>query len=92
MWNNELEISLEGFYKRYDKMPLSVEDGIPLMSKGDDYGVIGDEQLVSTSKSKSYGIELLARWLMMRKINVLSSFTLFKSLSQKESGGYLASA
>ena len=33
------EVSIEGFYKDYDKIPLSVVDGIPLACKGNDYGV-----------------------------------------------------
>ena len=37
------EVSVEGFYKDYDKIPLSVADGIPLTCKGNDYGVIGNE-------------------------------------------------
>lgn len=88
---DNIEISLEGFYKSYDKMPLSLEDGIPLMSKGDDYGVIGNESLVSDSKGKSFGVELLARWLVMRKVNVSSSLTLFKSQFQKIDGDLVPS-
>lgn len=34
------EVSVEGFYKDYDKIPLSVADGIPLTCKGNDYGVM----------------------------------------------------
>lgn len=86
------EISLEGFYKYYNNMPLSVQDNIPLMSKGDDYGFIGNELLVSDAKGKSYGIELLARWVVARKVNVLSSFTLFKSQFAKKGDKYLSSA
>lgn len=86
------EISLEGFYKYYNDMPLSVQDGIPLMSKGDDYGAIGNELLVSDAKGKSYGVELLARWVVARKINILSSFTLFNSLFAKKGDKYLSSA
>lgn len=86
------EISLEGFYKYYNNMPLSVQDGIPLMSKGDDYGAIGNELLVSDARGKSYGVELLARWVVARKVNVLSSFTLFKSQFAKKEGKYLPSA
>lgn len=86
------EISLEGFYKYYYNMPLSVQDNIPLMSKGDDYGTIGNELLVSDAKGKSYGIELLGRWVVARKVNVLSSFTLFKSLFAKKGGKYISSA
>ncbi len=73
-------------------MPLSVQDNIPLMSKGDDYGTIGNELLVSDAKGKSYGIELLGRWVVARKVNVLSSFTLFKSLFAKKGGKYMSSA
>ncbi len=87
-----LEVSLEGFYKRYKKMPLSIADGIPLMSKGNDYGVIGNEPLLSSSEGTSYGIELLARWLVMQKVNVSSSFTLFKSRFDKLDGESVASA
>ncbi len=43
------EVSVEGFYKDYDKIPLSVADGIPLTCKGNDYGVIGNELLTSTA-------------------------------------------
>lgn len=76
---NNIEVSLEGFYKQYNNMPLSIEDGIPLMSKGDDYGIIGNEYLRSSSKGDSYGVELLARWIVLRKLNMSSSLTLFKS-------------
>ena len=44
------EVSVEGFYKDYDKIPLSVADGIPLTCKGNDYGVIGNELLTSTAR------------------------------------------
>ena len=73
------EVSVEGFYKDYDKIPLSVADGIPLTCKGNDYGVIGNELLTSTAQGRSYGAELLLKWLVAKKLNLASSFTLFKS-------------
>lgn len=87
------EVSLEGFYKDYDKIPLSVTDGIPLTCKGNDYGVIGNELLTSTAQGRSYGAELLLKWLIAKKLNLASSFTLFKSeyRNNKESE-YIASA
>ena len=87
------EISIEGFYKDYDKIPLSVADGIPLTCKGNDYGVIGNELLTSTAQGRSYGAELLLKWLIAKKLNLASSFTLFKSeyRTDKESE-YIASA
>ena len=87
------EVSVEGFYKDYDKIPLSVVDGIPLTCKGNDYGVIGNELLTSTAQGRSYGAEILVKWLIAKKLNLASSFTLFKSeyRNDKESE-YIASA
>lgn len=87
------EVSVEGFYKDYDKIPLSVADGIPLTCKGNDYGVIGNELLTSTAQGRSYGADLLLKWLIAKKLNLASSFTLFKSeyRTDKESE-YIASA
>ena len=87
------EVSVEGFYKDYDKIPLSIADGIPLTCKGNDYGVIGNELLTSTAQGRSYGAELLLKWLVAKKLNLASSFTLFKSeyRTDKESE-YIASA
>lgn len=87
------EVSVEGFYKDYDKIPLSVADGIPLTCKGNDYGVIGNELLTSTAQGRSYGAELLLKWLIAKKLNLASSFTLFKSEYRTDKGSeYIASA
>lgn len=90
---NTFELSIEGFYKKYDKIPFSIVDGIPLPCKGNDYGVIGNEALSSTSQGRAYGAEILMKWLIAKKLNLSSSFTLFKSeyRNNKESE-YIASA
>ena len=90
---NTFELSIEGFYKKYDKIPVSIVDGIPLACKGNDYGVIGNEALSSTSQGRAYGAEILMKWLIAKKLNLSSSFTLFKSeyRNNKESE-YIASA
>ncbi|WP_431427013.1 TonB-dependent receptor [Bacteroides hominis] len=90
---NTFELSIEGFYKKYDKIPFSIVDGISLACKGNDYGVIGNEALSSTSQGRAYGAEILMKWLIAKKLNLSSSFTLFKSeyRNNKESE-YIASA
>lgn len=90
---NTFELSVEGFYKKYDKIPFSIVDGIPLACKGNDYGVIGNETLSSTSQGRAYGAEILMKWLIAKKLNLSTSFTLFKSeyRNNKESE-YIASA
>ena len=50
---NTFELSAEGFYKQYDKIPFSIADGIPLACKGNDYGVIGNEALSSTAQGRN---------------------------------------
>ena len=77
--SSTFELSAEGFYKEYDRIPFSIVDGIPLACKGNDYGVIGNEELTSTAQGRSYGVEVLLRWLVAKKLNLASSFTLFKS-------------
>ena len=77
--NASMELSVEGFYKYYDQMPLSVTDGIPLSCKGNDYGVIGNEPLTSAAKGRSYGVEMMFKWLLTQKLNLSASLTAFKS-------------
>ena len=74
-------------------MPLSVTDGIPLSCKGNDYGVIGNEELVSKAQGRSYGVEMMFKWLLTNRLNLSSSFTLFKSeFRSGNEGSYLPSA
>lgn len=90
---NTFELSAEGFYKQYDKIPFSITDGIPLACKGNDYGVIGNEALSSTAQGRAYGIEILMKWLIAKKRNLASSFTLFKSeYRNNKQSEYIASA
>jgi hypothetical protein len=47
--------SLEGFWKGYDNYPFSVRDQISLANKGADFGVVGDEEVLSQSDGRAYG-------------------------------------
>lgn len=87
------EVSAEGFYKHYRHIPLSVVDNIPLACKGNDYGIIGNEELSPVAQGRSYGLEMLVRWLIAQKLNLGASFTLFKSEYRNNSeAAYIASA
>ena len=76
---DRLIVSVEGFYKRYGDVPLSVADGIPLSCKGNDYGVVGNEKLVSSAQGRAYGVEAMARWQIPGRVNVVGSVTVFRS-------------
>lgn len=91
--NENMELSVEGFYKLYGHMPFSLSDQIPLSCKGNDYGTIGNEALSSEAKGRSYGVELMFKWLLAQKLNLSSSLTIFKSeFKDGEQGSYVPSA
>ena len=74
-----VQVTIEGFYKNYSRYPFSVRDSVPLSSKGADYGIFGDEELVSTSKGRAYGVEVLARLKEFKKTNLVFSYTYVRS-------------
>lgn len=91
--NENMELSVEGFYKLYGHMPFSLSDQIPLSCKGNDYGTIGNEALSSEAKGRSYGVELMFKWLLTQKLNLSFSLTIFKSeFKDGEQGSYVPSA
>ena len=91
--NENMEFSVEGFYKLYGNMPFSLSDQIPLSCKGNDYGTIGNEALSSQAKGRSYGAELMFKWLLTQKLNLSSSLTIFKSeFKDDKQGNYVPSA
>lgn len=74
-----IQITMEGFYKNYSKYPFSVRDQVPLSSKSAGYGIFGDEELISVSDGRAYGIELLGRLKEFRQTNLVFSYTFVRS-------------
>lgn len=90
---DRLFVGLEGFYKHFLDIPLSVATDVPLTCVGADYGSIGEELLVSSAQGRSYGAELLVRWLIPDKITLIGSATLYKSEYRSSAdSGYIPSA
>ena len=87
-----VQFSLEGFLKNYRDYPFSVNDQISLANKGADYGVIGDEEVTSTSKGRAYGAEFQARISSTKGYNLNLSYTLVRSEFQDGTGKYIVSA
>lgn len=57
--NQTTKVSFEGFYKGYNNYPFSIRDQISLANVGSDFGVIGNEEVTSTSEGRAYGFEFL---------------------------------
>ena len=81
-----MQFSLEGFLKNYRDYPFSVNDQISLANKGADYGVIGDEEVTSTSKGRVFGAEFQARISSAKGYNLNLSYTLVRSEFQDGTG------
>ena len=85
------KISLESFYKRYSNYPFSILDSISLANLGDDFGVVGNEDISSISKGNSYGIELLAQQKMSSSIYGILSATYYYSRFEDNEGKLIPS-
>ena len=89
---NFLRFSLEGFYKQYSHYPISLTDGISLASKGVDYGQVGDEAVTSTGDGRAYGVEVVAKLMGWRDIDLTATYTLFRSEFTDKNGIYRPSS
>jgi len=87
-----VQFSVEGFFKNYQDYPFSVNDQISLANKGADYGVIGDEEVTSTSRGRAYGGEFQARISSAKGYNLNLSYTLVRSEFQDGNNQYIVSA
>lgn len=76
---DNMRLSVEGFYKQYDRYPFSVEDGISIASKGTEYGQVGDEEITSIGKGRAFGVELLYKIVNWNNLNVTTTYTFFRS-------------
>ncbi|MDD4107531.1 MAG: TonB-dependent receptor, partial [Prolixibacteraceae bacterium] len=81
--------SLEGFWKDYSNYPFSVNDEISLASKGADFGVVGDEEVVSESEGRAFGAEFQTRINTTGGFNLNISYTFVRSEFQNIAGGYI---
>jgi len=86
------KITFEGFYKKYRNYPFSVRDQISLANLGSDFGVIGNEEVTSTSKGRAYGIELLAQKKSFNGLYGIFSYTFVKSEFKDNLGSYIPSS
>ncbi len=90
--NPQSKISIEGFYKWYKNYPFSVTDSIALASKGADYGTFGDEEILSKSKGRAYGLEFLYQNKNLIGLNLILSYTFVRSEFEKNNKTFMPTA
>jgi hypothetical protein len=90
--DERLQFTLEGFYKKYSDYPFSVVDQVPVSSKSVDYGIFGNEEVVSTAMGRAYGLELMGRINELAGINAVFSYTFVRSEFEGTESYYIPAA
>lgn len=76
---DNIRLSVESFYKQYNRYPFSIEDGVSIASKGTEYGQVGDEEIISIGKGRAYGVEVLYKIMNWKNLNLTTTYTFFRS-------------
>jgi hypothetical protein len=71
--------TVEGFFKNYSRYPFSIKDSISLANLGSDFGVIGNEEITSTSTGRTYGLEFLYQQKMYKGFYGIVAYTFVRS-------------
>ena len=85
--------TMEAFYKKYSNYPSSIRNGIALANLGADFGVIGNEPVLSNAEGRAYGLEFLAQQRLFKNFYGIASLTLVRSeFTNPNTDGFLPSA
>ncbi len=78
--NDGLRFTIEGFYKKYSQVPVSVRNGISLANLGTDFTLLGNEAVTTNGKGKAYGVEFFVQKKLTNKFFGILSYTFYRSL------------
>ena len=78
-WTESSRLTFEAFYKKYNNYPISAVDKVSLANKGADFEVLGNEEIITTGKGKSYGLEFLYQQKLKNNFYGILSYTFFYS-------------
>jgi hypothetical protein len=84
--------TLEAFYKKYNRYPFSIKDSLCLANVGSDFGVIGNEEVKSISKGRTYGMEFLFQQKLFKGFYAVLAYTYVISEFQDKNGSYVPTA
>lgn len=72
-------ISVEAFYKDYEDYPVSIVDGVSIANKGGGFEVLGNEEIASVGRGRTYGAELQFQQKLTNNFYGIFSYTYFFS-------------
>ena len=85
------KFSVEGFFKNYRYYPFSINDSISLANLGSDFGIVGNEEVTSSSNGRSFGAEFLYQQKLIKGFYALQAYTYVTSEFELVNGGYAPS-
>ncbi len=86
------KITIEGYYKSYDNYPFLLKDSVTLANLGGDFGVIGNEEVVSDKKGRSYGLEVLFQQKLYKGFYGIAAYTLGLTEFEDKNGEFIPSS
>lgn len=89
---NNLKLNFESFYKYYDHYPFAVRENISLANLGSDFGVVGAEEVTSSSVGRAYGFECFAQQKLFKGFYGSLSYTFVRSEFKNAFGKYISSS
>ena len=90
--NNNLRLTVEGYYKKYKNYPFSLRNQISLANVGGNFGVVGNEPLDSRGFGETYGIEFLAQKRTVNNFYGIMAYTFGYSKFSNAAGNLLPSS
>lgn len=85
-------ITLEGFYKMYNRYPFSLRDSIALANLGADFGVVGNVPVNSSAQGRAFGLEFLAQQKLFKGLYGILAYTLVRSEFSDKNGNLIPSS
>lgn len=89
---DDLRFTVEGFYKRYAHVPVSVREGISLSNLGSDFNVLGNEAVTTNGTGRTYGIEFFAQKKLTKRFFGILSYTFYNSAYTGIDNRFIASS
>lgn len=90
--NKNRNLSIEGFYKKYDQYPFLTRDSISFANANGEYVAVGNQPANSTSKGRAYGIEVFLRQQLYKSYYGNMSFSYIRSEFLDKNNNYVSSS
>ncbi|GLR16259.1 TonB-dependent receptor [Portibacter lacus] len=85
-------VSIETFYKQYDKYPFLLRDSISFANANADYVAVGNQPASSTTKGRAYGVELFIQKKFRKNSLWSASYNYSVSEFEDKNGDFVSSS